>query len=238
MPLSISRVSALLRRRPKSEEVPIDSDVCAPSVVKVPAAGVVEPIALGDAQFTKELGKIPVLKAGAAVEPVALPNQESAATVAAPVPPLAILTGVDKLIVGLVVRLPPPVSPVPAVTANELKPGAAEELNVLQKMVLAFALSSVKLKAGVVVGLLTEVVNNGERVPALKLVTVPPDAAMVIVPAPGVIVIPVPWVRVARLKPLPLPIRSSPLVGVLDKPVPPFAMASVFEPKLADAMLP
>ena len=41
--------------------------------------------------------------------------------------------------------------------------------------VLAAALANAKLKAGVVVGVATDVVNNGDRLPALKLVTVPPE---------------------------------------------------------------
>ena len=55
------------------------------------------------------------------------------------------------------------------------------------------------------------------------------DAAddMLMVPAPFTIVIPAPWVNVANVYPVPLPIKSWPLVGVPDTFVPPLATGSV-----------
>ena len=55
-----------------------------------------------------------------------------------------------------------------------LNPGAPGAPLGPASTVLAAALDSAKLNAGVVVGLVTEVVNSGDRLPALKLVTVPP----------------------------------------------------------------
>lgn len=71
----------------------------------------------------------------------------------------------------------------PAVVLSTPSTGAAvyagvPELEVLlPKTVPPAALVSEKLRAGVVVGFATLVVNNGESVPALKLVTDPAEAA-------------------------------------------------------------
>src|SRR5271169_4472048 len=51
--------------------------------------------------------------------------------------------------------------------------GAAVAFVVLARNVCAGACDSVKDSAGAVVGLATEVVNSGDRLPALKLETVP-----------------------------------------------------------------
>jgi hypothetical protein len=57
------------------------------------------------------------------------------------------------------------------------------------------------------------------------LVTPPEDeAAIVIDPDPFVIVTPVPAVRVVLVNPVPLPISSWPLEGVVVRPVPPEAI--------------
>ena len=85
----------------------------------------------------------------------------------------------------------------------------------------------VSVMAGVVVAVAT--------VPAKPLaetteaeVTVPLFvAAMLMPPALFVIDTPVPAVRVARVKPVPLPISSAPLVGVVARPVPPLATGRV-----------
>jgi hypothetical protein len=57
--------------------------------------------------------------------------------------------------------LPPPVNPVPAVTDRELYPGAADELDVLQKIV--FAVAFVREKLNALDAMLA--VNNGDRLP-------------------------------------------------------------------------
>ena len=55
----------------------------------------------------------------------------------------------------------------------------------------------------------------------------PPVEAMVIEPEPLVTDIPVPAVSVALVNPVPFPMSSCPLVGVLVKPVPPLAIGNV-----------
>ena len=55
----------------------------------------------------------------------------------------------------------------------------------------------------------------------------PPVAAMVMPPALLVMVMFEPAVRVVRVKPVPLPISNAPLAGVVVKPVPPLATATV-----------
>jgi hypothetical protein len=55
-----------------------------------------------------------------------------------------------------------------------LNVGPDEELVRLPSRVLAPALDRVKVSAGVVVGVATEVVNNGDRLPAVNVVTPPP----------------------------------------------------------------
>ena len=62
-------------------------------------------------------------------------------------------------------------------------------------------------------------------VPATAEVT--PVLAIEIEPAPLVTLMAVPAVNVVRVKPVPLPISSAPLAGVVVKPVPPLATASV-----------
>jgi hypothetical protein len=123
--------------------------------VNDPAAGVVLPIAAGAAKFISEFGITVVLNAGAADEPVALPNHEVAA-----------------------------------------------------------AFVKRKVSAGVVLDVATEVVNNGESVPAVKLVTVPEPAPVLVivtlpVPPTGEIDIPVPAVIWLTPPPLPLPPAKS-----------------------------
>ena len=54
-----------------------------------------------------------------------------------------------------------------------------------------------------------------------------PVALIVIEPAALVIVTPEPAVNVVRVKPVPLPMSNAPLAGVVVKPVPPFATATV-----------
>ena len=55
----------------------------------------------------------------------------------------------------------------------------------------------------------------------------PAVAAMVIAPEALVIVMFEPAVKVVRVKPVPLPISNAPLAGVVVKPVPPLATATV-----------
>ena len=55
----------------------------------------------------------------------------------------------------------------------------------------------------------------------------PPDAAIVIEPAPLVIVTFEPAVNVVLVKPVPLPMSSAPFAGVVVRPVPPLATPSV-----------
>ena len=55
----------------------------------------------------------------------------------------------------------------------------------------------------------------------------PPVAAIEMLPAPLVMLIPDPAVNVVRVKPVPLPMSIWPFVGVLVRPVPPFATATV-----------
>ena len=79
--------------------------------------------------------------------------------------------------------------------------------------------------------LIAGVVPPDETIGAVPetLVIVPPlpVAAMVMLPAELVIEIFEPAVSVVRVNPDPLPISNAPLAGVVVKPVPPLATASV-----------
>ena len=88
--------------------------------------------------------------------------------------------------------MPPPLSPVPAVTERALKAGAALDPDAFENIVFAAALSSVKDRALE----LMELVNKGDRLP-LDVTTEAPTAT-VIEPAPFVMAIPVPAVRVDK----------------------------------------
>ena len=80
---------------------------------------------------------------------------------------------------------------IPAVIAQKF--GAPDEPLQFPKMVPAAALESVNDSAGVDVGFATLVVNSGVRAPALKVLTEPPDAALIVIPVDaGVSVILVP----------------------------------------------
>jgi len=76
---------------------------------------VVLPVKVGAFAATGLPVPVFAVKAGAAAVPVKFPKAVFALAVAAPVPPLATVTGVDRLTVTLPLD-PPPVSPVPAVT--------------------------------------------------------------------------------------------------------------------------
>lgn len=85
---------------------------------------------------------------------------------------------------------------------------------------------------GVVVPLATVDDKSVPAVPSVNAateVTVPPVPVAEIVIAPEVfeILTPLPGVRVVRVKPVPLPISSTPLAGVVVRPVPPLATARV-----------
>ena len=73
------------------------------------------------------------------------------------------------------------------------------------------------------------VIDKNDGTVAATLVTVPPVpvALIVIAPEAFVIVTPVPAVNVVRVKPVPLPISNAPFAGVVVKPVPPLAIATV-----------
>lgn len=55
----------------------------------------------------------------------------------------------------------------------------------------------------------------------------PPLAAIVMAPDVLVTVIPVPAVKVVRVNPVPLPMSRAPFAGVVVRPVPPLATATV-----------
>lgn len=127
------------------------------------------------------------LKDGAAAKPVLLLNTVLAPAVAAPVPPRPTAsvplqpnvsdTLFKSAVAGVPVRLS--VTLVSSVSVN-----APAALNIGGPTVLlrpnqvsALAFERANESAGVVVAVPTLVVNNGERLPALKLVTVPVPAA-------------------------------------------------------------
>jgi hypothetical protein len=83
---------------------------------------------------------------------------------------------------------------IPAVIAQKL--GAPDEPPQFPKMVSAAALESVNDRAGVDVGFVTLVVKSGDRAPALKVLTEPPDVALIVIPVDaGVRVILLPAIR-------------------------------------------
>jgi hypothetical protein len=102
--------------------------------------------------------------------------------------------GVAVLAGAVIVNLPDAVELAKAIVPVEVpgtpKTGAivyagAPELDaLLPNTVPPLALLRAKLRAGVVVGVATEVVNSGLRVPALKLVTVPVPVATHFVSVP------------------------------------------------------
>lgn len=86
----------------------------------------------------------------------------------------------------------------------------------------------VSVIAGVVVAVATLPVNPlAETTDADVTVPVPPVAAMVMLPEAFVMFMFVPAVSVVRVNPVPLPMSSAPFAGVVVRPVPPLATASV-----------
>src|SRR5690606_26515838 len=101
-------------------------------------------------------------------------------TAKVPVHPAVIETDFNNAVEGVPPRVNVTfVSSVLVRAPAELKEGVVELPVELPNQVLDPALDNAKLKDGVVVLFDTEVVNNGDKLPALKLVTVP-------VPPPGI----------------------------------------------------
>ena len=95
-------------------------------------------------------------------------------------PKLLLLIGVVKLTVGLCASSPlfVIVKPVPAVKDRTLYDGAPELPLVFDNIPFPVELLKLKLSAGVVEALLTDVVNNGDKFPELNVVTVPAPALL------------------------------------------------------------
>jgi len=113
----------------------------------------------------------PTNKSPVAVVPVPVPPLVAASV---PVQPNVILKELRTEFVGLPPRVRVTFVSSDLVTEPAvLYEGAALDPVLLPNQVFALALLKVKLSAGVVVAVATEVVNNGDRLPEEKLVTVP-----------------------------------------------------------------